>query len=177
MKSINFINTLPPPSHRKLMTWHTITATVSCIIVVTIAVAQTKQLLTLHTLKKEITTAQGAAQTLQKYIAQKDTLVTQEKTIANKLTTIEMFKTSIEQTSQRLHALQTSIEAQGTLESVTWNADAMQVTFYCNNTQTALSVAQSMAKIPHCATLHITALQPHSTNNKILVSLRGKPQQ
>lgn len=174
MKSINFINNLPPRIHRKIITWYRITATASCVIVVTIAVAQIKQLLMLHTLKKEIATAHGAAHALQKYSTQKDTIMTQEKTVAEKLATIDMFKTNIEQNSQRLHALQTSIGTHGALESVAWNADAIRVHFYCNNTQTALSIGQAIAKIPHCASLHITALQPHTTNNKILVLLSGK---
>lgn len=174
MKAINFITHVPAAKHRQLATWHTITMAFSCIIVGIIITTQIKQLITWYTLKKEVAGLHGTTQALQKYTQQKEIVVAQEKAILEKIATIEQFKNSIEKTIQRLTALQATIGTQGVVESMAWNVDTQHVNFYCNNAHNAVALSQSIAKIPECKALHITAMQPHNGQNKILVKLSGK---
>ncbi|MFI5332849.1 MAG: hypothetical protein ACHQVS_01980 [Candidatus Babeliales bacterium] len=159
MKPINFINPIPPATHRALTRFMRYTLLATSVFLIIIASITVHQLQRLYSIKQHVTTLRTHCARFNKALKHQQELTVQEQELHNKLTTITMLRTKQVSPHTCIQALHAHIPLTASLHTITLHAPTITCSMQCKDPRTAHHYTQALLKTGICTATRITEMR------------------
>lgn len=171
MKPINFINPIPPATHRALAQFMRYTLLATSALIIIMASITVHQLHRMRTIKQHVTTLRMHCARFNKALEHQQELVVQEQELQTKLTTITTLRKKQISPHTCIQALHAHIPPGASLHTITLHAPTITCSMRCKDPRTAHQYTQALLKTGVYTTARITEIRSQAGAYQATVEL------